>query len=169
MTKTENMNVSSTIHRTEQHSYSNITWVHRIQFGNRNSSILNSDSRHYRQQQEYQMFCYQTRNWFGDYVFKLVLFYIASPHKGKREVFILLCPQFEPPQQNIRPVWSESSQCAQWVAQDLTFHHADSEDSDQIGRMPRLIWVFARHTVILLVSFVVSRVSAFPFGTRGRL
>ena len=30
----------------------------------------------------------------------------------------------------IRPVWSESSQCAQWVAKDPGFLHADSEDSD---------------------------------------
>ena len=29
--------------------------------------------------------------------------------------------------------------------------HADSEDSDQIGWMSRLIWVFARRTAILLV------------------
>ena len=51
----------------------------------------------------------------------------------------------------IRPVWSESSLCAQWVANDPRFLHADSEDSDQTGRMPRLIWVFAGRTVILLV------------------
>ena len=43
----------------------------------------------------------------------------------------------------IRPVWSESSLCAQWVAKDPSFLHADSEDSDQTGRMPMLIWVFA--------------------------
>ena len=43
----------------------------------------------------------------------------------------------------IRPVWSESSLCAQWVAKDPMFLHADSENSDQTGRMPRLIWVFA--------------------------
>ena len=30
----------------------------------------------------------------------------------------------------IRPVWSESSLCAQWVAKDPRFLHADSEDSD---------------------------------------
>ena len=30
----------------------------------------------------------------------------------------------------VRPVWSESSLCAQWVAKDLSFLHADSEDSD---------------------------------------
>ena len=34
---------------------------------------------------------------------------------------------------------SESSLCAQWVATDPRFLHADSEDSDQTGRMPRLI------------------------------
>ena len=51
----------------------------------------------------------------------------------------------------IRPVWSEFSLCAQWVAEDPSFLHADNEDSDQTGRMPRLIWVFAGRTVILLV------------------
>ena len=51
----------------------------------------------------------------------------------------------------IRPVWSESSMCAQWVAKGPLFLHADSEDSDQIGRMPKLIWVFAGRTLILLV------------------
>ena len=51
----------------------------------------------------------------------------------------------------IRPVWSESSQCAQWVAEDPSFLHAHSEDSDQTGRMPRLIWVFAGRTLTLLV------------------
>ena len=33
--------------------------------------------------------------------------------------------------------------CAQWVVKDPSFLHADSQDSDQTGRMPRLIWVFA--------------------------
>ena len=37
--------------------------------------------------------------------------------------------------QYIRPVWSESSLCAQWVAKDPSFLRADSEDSDQTGRM----------------------------------
>ena len=46
----------------------------------------------------------------------------------------------------IRPVWSESSLCAHWVAKDPSFLHADSEDSDQTGRMPRLIRVFAERT-----------------------
>ena len=46
----------------------------------------------------------------------------------------------------IRPVWSESSLCAQWAAKDPSFLRADSEDSDQPGRMPRLIWVIAGRT-----------------------
>ena len=36
----------------------------------------------------------------------------------------------------IRPVWSESLLCAQWVAEDPRFLHADSEDSDQMGGCP---------------------------------
>ena len=51
----------------------------------------------------------------------------------------------------IRPVWSASSLCAQWVAKGPSFLHADSEASDHTGRMPRLIWVFAGRTTILLV------------------
>ena len=51
----------------------------------------------------------------------------------------------------IRPVWSESSLCTQWVAKDTRFLHVNSEDSDQTGLMPRLIWVFAGRTVTLLV------------------
>ena len=38
----------------------------------------------------------------------------------------------------IHPVL-ESSLCAQWVAKDPRFFRADSEASDQTGRMPRLI------------------------------
>ena len=52
----------------------------------------------------------------------------------------------KPTKWHIPPVWSESSLCAQWVAKDPRFLHADSEDSDQTERMPRLIWVFAGRT-----------------------
>ena len=59
-------------------------------------------------------------------------------------------------QWRLRSAWAsaqsdQSSLCAQWVAKDPSFLHADSEDSDQTGRMPRLICVFAGRTVILLV------------------
>ena len=47
----------------------------------------------------------------------------------------------------IRPVWSESLLCAQWVAKGSVLLQVDSEDSDQTGRMRRLIWVFAWRTV----------------------
>ena len=56
----------------------------------------------------------------------------------------------------IRPAWSESLPGAHWVAKDPSFLHADSEDSDQTGRMPRLIWVFAGHTCHF-VGYVMSR------------
>ena len=59
---------------------------------------------------------------------------------------------------DIRPVWSESSLCTQWVAKDLSFLHADSEDSDQTGRMPRLIWVFAGNTCHF-IGFVTMRLN----------
>ena len=54
----------------------------------------------------------------------------------------------------IHTVWSESSLCAQWVANDPSFLHADSEDSDQTGQMPRLIWVFAGRTCHLVGFFM---------------
>ena len=65
---------------------------------------------------------------------------------------------------DIRPVWS--SLCAHLVAKDLSFLHADSGDSDQTGRMPRLIWVFAGRTSILLAlscrgSYVYVRLMCF--------
>ena len=49
----------------------------------------------------------------------------------------------------IRLVWSESSLCVQWVAKGPSFHHADSEDSDQTGRT---VWAHSH-----FVGFVMSR------------
>ena len=43
----------------------------------------------------------------------------------------------------IRSVWSESSLSAWRKLGSLATHWAHSEDSDQTGQMPRLIWVFA--------------------------
>ena len=51
----------------------------------------------------------------------------------------------------IHPVWSESSLSAWRKLRSLATHQAHSEDSDQTGRMPRLIWVFTGRTVTLLV------------------
>ena len=59
-------------------------------------------------------------------------------------------------QRRLRSAWAsaqsgQSLLCAYWVDKEPSFLHADSEDSDQTGWMPRLIWVFAGRTVTLLV------------------
>ena len=63
----------------------------------------------------------------------------------------------------IRPVWSESSLCARapsgWL-RTHSFFMLDSEDSDQTGRMPRLIWVFAG-CICRFVGFVMRWVICF--------
>ena len=51
----------------------------------------------------------------------------------------------------IRPVWSESSLSAWRTIGCSATHWEHSEDSDQTGKMPRLIWVFAGRTSRLLV------------------
>ena len=56
----------------------------------------------------------------------------------------------------VYPDWSESSLSAQWVAKDPRFLHADSEDSDQTERMPRLIWVFTG-PICYFAGFVTMR------------
>ena len=62
-----------------------------------------------------------------------------------------VCPAKTQISLGIRPVWSEPSLCAYWVAKDTSFLHVHSEDSAQTRRMPRLIWVFAGRTATLLV------------------
>ena len=68
-----------------------------------------------------------------------------SVHPSKTRISLGTCP-----------VWSESSLCAPWVAKDPMFLNADSEDSDQTGMMPRLIWVSAGRTCHF-VGFVMRR------------
>ena len=55
----------------------------------------------------------------------------------------------------IRQVCSESSLCAQSVAKDPSFLYVEAK-TDQTGRMPRLIWVFAGRTCYF-VGFVMRR------------
>ena len=43
---------------------------------------------------------------------------------------------------SIRPVWSESSLCAQGITKDPRFLRVNSKDSNQTERMPRLNWIF---------------------------
>ena len=71
---------------------------------------------------------------------------------------------------NIRTVWSEFSLSAWRTTGPLTTNRALSEDSDQTGRMPKLIWVFAgrtyhfdgfvvrRHNCVCQVGFVLSSI-----------
>ena len=54
------------------------------------------------------------------------------------------------------PVWSGSSLCAEWIAKDPRYIHADGEDSDQTGRMLRLIWVFTGRTCHF-IGFIMLR------------
>ena len=85
----------------------------------------------------------------------------------------------KPTKWHVRPVWSESSLSVWRKLGSLANHWAHSKDSDQTGWMPRLIWVFAGHTVILLVlpwgssntmynnlycilSFILSDLSCLP-------
>ena len=81
---------------------------------------------------------------------KLVIVWFLKVHElwhnktNKKTV----CPAKTQISLGICPVWSESSLCTQWVAKDPWFLYADSKDSDQTGRMPRLIWVFTGHTLI---------------------
>ena len=60
----------------------------------------------------------------------------------------------------IRPVRSESSLCAQSVTKDPSFLYADSEDSDQTGRMPRRYESsLGAHAILLVLSCRVLNVT----------
>ena len=73
--------------------------------------------------------------------------------------------EYEPPWKPTKwlcPVWSESSLCAQRVGKDTSFLHGDSKDSDQTGRMRRLIWDFAGRTCCF-VGFVMRLLISFCY------
>ena len=55
-----------------------------------------------------------------------------------------VCPAKTQISLGIRPVWSESSQCTQWVAEDPMFPHVESEDSDQTS--------LGAHVILLVLS-----------------
>ena len=62
-----------------------------------------------------------------------------EPHHDKTNKIMSVGPAKTQICLGIRPVWPESLLCAQWVVKGLRFLPADSEDSDQTGRMPSLI------------------------------
>ena len=65
----------------------------------------------------------------------------VSVHPAKTQISLGNCP-----------VCLESLLCTHWVAKDPKFLHADSKDSDQTGRMPRLIF---RWVLNHIVGFVM--------------
>ena len=71
------------------------------------------------------------------------------PHDKTNKMAV--CPVKTQISLGIRPVWSESLLSAWRKLGSLATHWAHSEDSEQTGRMPRLIWVFAGCTLVLLV------------------
>ena len=65
----------------------------------------------------------------------------------------------------IHPVWSESSLSAWRSPGSLAILRVHSEDSDQTGWMPRLIWVFAGRTGHI-VGFVMLRLNFWCYPIR---
>ena len=73
-----------------------------------------------------------------------------------------VCPAKTQISLGIRSVWSKSSLSAWRKHGSLATHLDHSEDSDQTGRMPRLIWVYAGHTCHF-VGFVMRRLMCLLF------
>ena len=79
-----------------------------------------------------------------------------------------LCITFEPPRDKTNKITCAPSEdsdqpghppslirvfaCAQWVAKDPSFLHADSEDSDQTGRMQAAQSSLGAHAISLVLS-----------------
>ena len=63
----------------------------------------------------------------------------------------------------IRPVWSESSLSLWIIVGPLATLWAQSKDTDQIGREPRSIWVFAGRTSFCCFCRAVARTFSGPF------
>ena len=117
----------------------------------------------------------------GSYVFRDVAAEISAKVMVRRQITRSICrigpvvgtglpvgstlvasPTYEPQHYKTNKMTCASSEDSdqpghppsQWVAEDPVFLHSDSEDSDQTGRMSRLIWVFAGrrgHFVVLVV------------------
>ena len=84
------------------------------------------------------------------------LFSIENSYRYKHVSINKWAASWQTTKMTVRPVWTETSLCAQWVLKDPGFLYADSEDSDQTGQMPRLIWVFDGRTCHF-VGFVMRR------------
>ena len=89
------------------------------------------------------------RTFFKVFIWFSVLQTIEPPHDKTNNVVVH--PAKTQISLGIRPVWSESSLSAWGKLASLATHWVHSKDSDQTGRMPRLIWVFTGRTLTLLV------------------
>ena len=86
----------------------------------------------------------RTGNW-NEYQFLSIISYLSHI------VLTLFEPRHDKTNKmSVCPVWSEPSLCAQWLANIQAFFMRTAK-TDQTGQMPRLIWVFAGRTAILLV------------------
>ena len=88
--------------------------------------------------------CGGSVGWSTRFTFGIRILYCVLPKKLrylKRVVYMS--------RDMIKP--TKSSLSAWRKLRSLVTHWVHSEDSDQTGRMPRLIWVFAGRTVVLLV------------------
>ena len=81
---------------------------------------------------------------------------IEPPYDKTNEMAV--CPAKTQLSLGICPVWSESWLSAWWKLGSLATHWAHSEASDQTGWMPRLNWVFAGCTIILLVCHEAAQI-----------
>ena len=88
--------------------------------------------------------------WFGAVTSIKCLPKIYEPSHDKTNK-VTVCPAKTQYSLGIRPVWSESSLSAWRKLGSLVIYWAQREDSDQTGRMPRVIWVFAGRSAMLLV------------------
>ena len=70
---------------------------------------------------------------------------INEPEQNKANK-ITCAPSEDSEQPGYPPSLIRASLCDLRTAKDLTLLHANSEDSDQSGRIPRLIWVYAGRT-----------------------
>ena len=87
--------------------------------------------------------------------------HIALLHSNLTILLIIRAATWQNQQNGIRPVWSVSSLPAWRKLGSLATHSVNSEDSDQTGWMPRLIWVFTGHTLTLLVLSYLSSIYNF--------
>ena len=88
-------------------------------------------------------------NWWNDNF--LILVSHLSHDMTKPTIKVTVRPAKTQISLGIRPVWSEASLSTWWKLGPSATSWGHSEDSDQTGQMPRLIWVFAGRTVTLLV------------------